>query len=145
MVISLSSPLHVGIYEHHRLMDSHTSYEHTSEALPKLFDTLLQTNTPKRLFFARGPGSFMSIKISYIFLKTLSIALGIPLYASDGFVFNEGRPIKAIRQLYFVKCDDVIETRILELPQEQYFSLPEILDEKNFGDTTEPLYMLPAV
>jgi hypothetical protein len=126
-------------------MDTHTSHEQTSEALPKLFDALLQTYTPKRLFFARGPGSFMSIKISYIFLKTLSIALGIPLHASDGFVFNEGRPIKALRQLYFVKCDEVIETRTFEVPQEQYFSLPEILDERNFGDVIEPLYMLPAV
>jgi len=145
VVISLTSPLHVGIYEHHNLIDAHTTHEQTSEGLPKVFEILLQTYTPKRLFFARGPGSFMSIKISYIFLKTLSIAFGIPLYASDGFTFNEGRPIKALRQLYFVKCDGEIETRNFELPQEQHFKLPQILDENSFSDANEPLYMLPAV
>jgi len=145
VVISLASPLHVGIYEQHSLIDAHIMYEQTSEALPKAFETLLKTYAPKRLFFARGPGSFMSIKISYIFLKTLSIAFGIPLYGSDGFTFNEGRPIKAMRQLYFVKCDEKIETRTFETAQEQRFKLPQILDESSFSDANEPLYMLPAV
>jgi len=145
VVISLASPLHVGIYEQHNLIDAHIMHEQTSEALPKAFETLLKTYTPKRLFFARGPGSFMSIKISYIFLKTLSIAFSIPLYGCDGFVFNGGCPIKAMRQLYFVKCDEAIETRTFETPQEQHFKLPEMLDESSFSDANEPLYMLPAV
>lgn len=87
----------------------------------------------------------MSIKITYIFLKTLSIALDIPLFASDGFAFNNGRPIKAMRQLYFVKEEGEITTRILETVQEQTFILPEILNEIDFDTNSEPLYMLPAV
>lgn len=87
----------------------------------------------------------MSIKITYIFLKTLSIALDIPLWASDGFTFNNGRPIKAMRQLYFVKEEGLITTRIFDTVQEQTFTLPITLDETEFNTDNEPLYMLPAV
>lgn len=87
----------------------------------------------------------MSIKITYIFLRTLSIALGIPLFASDGFTFNNGRPIKAMRQLYFVKEEGVITTQTFDTAQEQIFTLPALLDESDFDTQNEPLYMLPAV
>ena len=43
--------------------------DQTSEALPLLFESILKEYDPKRLFFARGPGSFMAIKITYIFFK----------------------------------------------------------------------------
>lgn len=145
MVIALTSPLHVGIYEANHLIEEFHESEQTSEALPKIFETLLERYTPARLFFAKGPGSFMSIKITYIFLKTLSIALGIPLYAADGFMFNEGRPIRAMRQLYFVKNEQGIQTQRFELPQEQIFCLPQIVDETLFETHCEPLYLLPAV
>jgi hypothetical protein len=145
VVVSLASPLHVGIYEDHRLIHHETSHEQTSEVLPLLFEALLERYEPKRLFFARGPGSFMSIKISYIFLKTLSIALGVPLFASDGFTFNEGRPIKAMRNLYFVKDKEAIHTQTFDTPQMQEFTLPKVLNEALFSTENEPLYMLPAV
>ena len=145
VVVALASPLHVGVYEDGHLVEHIQSTEHTSEALPLLFEALANHYTFQRLFFARGPGSFMSIKISYIFLKTLSIALNIPLYASNGFVFNEGRPIKALRKLYFVQEEGIIKTRTYEEPQEQSFDLPQVLDTTCFSEETEPLYMLPAV
>ena len=137
--------MHVGVYQHGKRIEEHQSAEHTSDALPLILKALLDRYSVENLFFARGPGSFMSIKISYIFLKTLSITLGIPLRASDGFTFNEGRPIKAMRQLYFVKEEGVIATRLFNEAVEQHFVLPIILDETQFDEQSEPLYMLPAV
>jgi len=119
--------------------------DQTSEALPSLFEAILKEFQPMRLFFARGPGSFMAIKITYIFLKTLSIAHSIPLLACDGFVFNEGRAIRAMRNLYFIKRAQEITTMHLDSPIEQHFTLPNVLDETLFNDENEPLYMLPAV
>lgn len=87
----------------------------------------------------------MAIKITYIFLKTLSIALNIPIYASDGFAFNGNKPIRAMRNLYFVKEHDEITTVRLESPTEARFVLPNTLEIEHFSDEIEPLYMLPAV
>lgn len=144
-MISLSSPLHVGIYQNNHLIQEYETKEHTSEALPLLFEEILLKYDCMRLFFARGPGSFMAIKITYVFLRTLSISLEIPLYACDGFVFNHNRPIRAMRNLYFTKNEEVITATVLEEIIEQEFSLPTYLDEKLFGDIIDPLYMLPAV
>ena len=110
-MISLSSPLQVGIYDNNNLIKQYETKEQTSEALPTLFQEILENFTCKRLFFAKGPGSFMAIKISYVFLKTLSISLGDPLYACDGFMFNANRPIRAMRNLYFMKENEHIITQ----------------------------------
>lgn len=135
----------MGIYENNQLIHAYETTDQTSESLPLLFEGILKEYQPIRLFFARGPGSFMAIKITYIFLKTLSIALGIPLLASDGFAFNEGRAIRAMRNLYFIKEKQAITTVRLEEPVEQHFTLPKRLKEDLFSDEIEPLYMLPAV
>ncbi len=50
----------------------------------------------------------MGIKVTYLFLKTLSIVKNIPLLAIDGFFFNENHPIKAVGKLYFVKNSNTI-------------------------------------
>ena len=144
-MISLSSPLHVGIYNNKQLIKQYESEEKTSEVLPILFKEILENFTCKRLFFAKGPGSFMAIKISYVFLKTLSISLGVPLYACDGFAFNASRPIRAMRNLYFIKENEHIITQRLDKEIEQVFDLPNYLDETKFDENTDPLYMLPAV
>lgn len=144
-MISLSSPLHVGIYENNCLIKEYESLGQTSEVLPILLKEILQQYHCQGLFFAKGPGSFMAIKITYIFLKTLSISLGIPLYASDGFAFNKSRPIKAMRNLYFIKEQDCIVTTILDRDIEQVFCLPKDLNEIAFDENTDPLYVLPAV
>ena len=144
-MISLSSPLHVGIYDNNHLIKHYETKEQTSEVLPTLFKEILESFTCKRLFFAKGPGSFMAIKISYVFLKTLSISLGAPLYACDGFTFNANRPIRAMRNLYFIKENEHIITQRFDEEIEQVFHLPNYLDETKFDKNTDPLYMLPAV
>ena len=145
MTISLTSPLRVGVYQDARLIEEYCQLEQTSEILPVVFDKILQRYKIKNLFFANGPGSFMAIKVSYIFLKTLSISLNVQLYGVDGFAFNQNRPIRALRKVYFIKKDDKIETKVIDEEVEQSFELPRLLDTEIFSKDCEPLYILPAV
>jgi tRNA A37 threonylcarbamoyladenosine modification protein TsaB len=145
VVVSLCSPLQVGIYENNKLIKEYITKEYTSEALPSIFRELLESFTCRRVFFARGPGSFMAIKITYIFLRTLSITKNIELFASDGFNFNQNSPIKALRKIYFVKKDDKITTQFFENEQKSEFALPKKLEIEKFSKDIEPLYILPAV
>jgi hypothetical protein len=146
LVVSLSSPFLVGVYEDKKLIKSFCSSEKTSDELPKIFDEIFSGFDVKELFFARGPGSFMAIKVTYIFLKTLSITKQIPIYATDGFYFNDNSPIKAVGSRYFMKKDDIITTEILKDNKEiKSFELPTVLDKTIFSAEIEPLYVLPAV
>lgn len=109
-------------------------------------DSLLESFTCKGLYFAKGPGSFMAIKVTYLFLQTLHIVKEIPLYACEGFTCNGNNPIKAVGKRYFVKCDDgSIDTLIINEPQDAPFVLPIELPYDAFSSDTEPLYHLPAV
>lgn len=141
----MSSPLQVGIYKDNKLIQNITTNEQTSEALPNIFRDILNSFNPKRVFFARGPGSFMAIKITYIFLRTLSITKGIELFATDGFYFNKNMPIKAMKKMFFVKNDNKIVTEFFEDAINYDFYLPKILEIENFSKDIEPLYILPAV
>ena len=147
LVISLTSPLLIGVYQDDKRIDTYESYEKTSEILPSLMEKILNRYEIQKLYFARGPGSFMAIKITYIFLKTLSITLEVPLLATDGFAFNQNSPIKAVGSLYFCKENGMITTQKVDDPQEKVknFTLPARLDKKIFTLETEPLYILPAV
>ncbi len=145
VVIALSSPIHIGIYYQKELIKSIVSYEKSSEELPKIFERLFEEYSIKKLFYANGPGSFMAIKVSYIFLKSLSILKDIPLYATDAFYFNNNAPIKAIGKLYFVKVASEIKTqKLLEAPESK-FMLHDLLEYSEFSTSTPPLYMIGAV
>jgi len=90
----------------------------------------------------------MAIKITYLFLKTISISKNMPLFATDGFAFNQNSPIKAVGTLYFIKKDGKISTqKIDDIIKEKIepFELPKILDKKIFTTESEPLYILPAL
>lgn len=142
----MTPPLQIGIYHDKRLIERIQTKEKTSDALPKLFDKILKEYQLNALYFAKGPGSFMAIKVSYIFLRTLSITRNIPLYATEGFTFNDNKPIKATGALYFMKENGKIQTKKIDAHQEAYtFTLPEILEQRHFTDDVEPLYILPAV
>ncbi len=148
LVVSLTSPLLVGVYENKALIETFTSKEKTSDILPKIFNTIFKKYAPKNLYFARGPGSFMAIKITYLFLKTLTITKNMQLFATDGFDFNENSPIKAVGTLYFIKKDGIISTQKItddEIKKIKAFKLPKRLDDKRFTTDNEPLYILPAI
>ena len=145
LFITLSSPIQIGIYEDEKLIDIISSEEKSSEILPKIFDKIQNKYEIKKLFYVKGPGSFMAIKVAYIFLKSISILKNIPLFATDAFYFNKNNPIKAIGKLYFVKINSEIETLKLETVPENSFTLPDVLDYNEFSKNTTPLYSIGAV
>ncbi len=145
VLVALSSPVLVGVYEDLKLIKTIKSDEKSSEILPKIYEELLQTYDIKNLFYANGPGSFMAIKIAYIFLKSLSVLKNIPLFATDAFYFNNNQPIKAIGKLCFVKLSSEIITQKLETAPTMEFKLPDVLDYSEFSATASPMYAIGAV
>ena len=145
LLITLSSPILIGVYEDHSLIKTIKSNEKSSDVLPLLFEDLLKEYYIKNLFYANGPGSFMAIKVAYIFLKSLSVLKKIPLFARDAFYFNKNQPIKAIGKLCFVKIDAEIKTQKFETVPEMKFTLPDELDYNEFSTDTMPLYKIGAV
>ena len=145
LLITLSSPIQIGVYEDKKLIDLIQSEEKSSDVLPKIFEQILSNYDVQKMFYVNGPGSFMAIKIAYIFLQSISVLKKIPLFATDAFKFNDNRPIKAIGKLCFVKISSEIKTQKLETVPENKFTLPDVLDYNEFSKTTTPLYMIGAV
>lgn len=145
LFITLSSPIQVGVYENKTLIETISTTEKSSECLPTLFKDLQDKYNIQNIFYVNGPGSFMAIKVAYIFLKSISILKNIPLFATDAFYFNNNQPIKAIGKLYFVKISSEIKTVPLEEAPESIFELPKVLNYDDFSTTTSPLYSIGAV
>ncbi len=145
VIVALSTPVKIGIYEKTNLIEEIESDEKTSEFLPKIYQKLKKEYDIRTIFFARGPGSFMSIKLVYIFLKTLQISKNIELKACDGFEFSKNSPIKAMGNLCFVKENGKITLKKFDKKIKSEFFLPKTLDEIKCSENLEPLYILPAV
>jgi len=145
LVIGVTSPLLVGIYQKDLLIESFESKEKTSKALPKILDEVNRRYRLTTLYYAKGPGSFMAIKVTYVMLKTFSIALKIPLLACDAFIFNDNKPIKAVGKSCFIKKDGEIIVQKNCNDIDMNFKLPDSLDRSCFNSNNEPLYILPAV
>lgn len=122
-----------------------------SDALvPKFMELREEFDT---VYFLRGPGSFMSLKLLYLFAKTLEIAKGVKLFAAHAFHFNENSPIKAYGNCYFV-CKDlnnasenggICVERFSKIPPIRPFVVPPVLDTSIFDSNIKPLYLLPPV
>ncbi len=145
-VISISNPLLIGIYKDKQLIQEIKQEGMTSDILPLLFKEILNKYDLKGIYYVNSPGSYMSIKVSYIFFKTLSITKKIPFFASVGFNFNNNSPIKALGKKYFIKENDIIKVDFLDNDIKIHdFKLPNSLDNKLFSEKTLPIYNLPAV
>ena len=145
LLVALNSPIKIGVYENGQCIEVIESEKRSSDVLPLIYKDLFQRYEPQNLFYANGPGSFMAIKVAYIFLKSLSILKKIPLMATDAFYFNQNSPIKAIGKLYFVKIASEIKTQKLDTVPEVNFQLPCRLNHEEFSTNTTPLYMIGAV
>jgi len=145
VVIALTSPIIIGVYKDGLLIETIRSEERSSEVFPSLFKSLTSRYEIANIVYANGPGSFMAIKVSYIFLRTLCIVKNISLLATDAFYFNDNAPIKAVGKLYFVKNRDAIETEtLLEAPVME-FTLPQQLRLEDFSRESAPFYGIGAV
>ena len=149
IVISIAHPILVGIYEDNLLIKTISKEGKTSDILPKLFDKIFEEYNVKEIFYVSGPGSYMAIKIAYVFLKTISIVKKIKLYALSGFDFNNNSPIKALGKKYFfrktIDFKDNITIAYLEDRQIEEFLLPTDIRNLKFTENTLPEYNLPAV
>ncbi len=145
LVLNISQPLKIGVYKNNKLIEQIETDKKTSDVLPEIFKDLLKEHRIQSLAYINTPGSFMSIKITYIFLKTLSIVKNIPLFGVEGFYFNLNQPIKALAKLYFVKISDKIETKKFDKTISSDFVLPKNLDKSIYSKENEPKYIIGAV
>jgi len=143
VAIPISNPLKIGIYENNKLIKKIEKEGKTSDILPVIFDELLKKYKINHIIYTKGPGSYMAIKLSYIFFKTLEITKNIIFLAADGFEFNNNQPIKAVGNSFFVKKEGIITIEKNLKPGE--FFLPEIINLSIFSKDTSPLYVLNPV
>ncbi len=146
LVISISNPLLIGVYKDKSLIEEYSKEGKTSDILPLLFDELLKKYPLKRLNYVNTPGSYMAIKVSYVFLKTLSIVKNLEFKACTGFEFNDNSPIKALGKKYFINENGNIKVDFLENKDIiSPFKLPKSIKMIDFKDETLPIYNLPAI
>ena len=146
-VISLASPILVGVYENNTLINTITNEGKTSESLPEIFEDILKKYIINNIVYVNGPGSYMAIKVAYIFLKTICITKHINFYSCSGFEVNQNSPIKALGKKYFVQDEHKnISMRVLnENEKLSDFILPNNININNYSKETLPNYQLPAV
>ncbi|MCK5855481.1 MAG: hypothetical protein KAG56_09695 [Sulfurovaceae bacterium] len=145
LIVSIASPLLVGVYRDNILIEEIKSEEKTSEILLKLLMELFQKYNSTYLIYTSGPGSYMAIKLTYITLRSLEITKGITFDACDAFSLNQNNPIKAMGKLYFIKENNTIITKKFDEAVEQRFKLPSMLSEVAILNDNKPMYILPAV
>ena len=122
-----------------------SSEKKTSEILLPLLNQCMDEYDIENIIYTRGPGSYMAIKLTYIMLKTIEITRGIPCLGCSGFTLNDGQPIKAVGNLYFIKEKETIITKKYEQPVNAKFTLPQSIHDLELDEESTPEYVLPAV
>jgi len=145
LIISIASPLLLGVYEDGKLIKTVSSQLKTSEILLPLITGYLDHYDISKIIYTRGPGSYMAIKLTYIMLKTIEIVRGIECVGCSGFTLNGGEPIKAIGNLYFIKEKETIITKKYEHPVKVTFTLPQSIHDLELDEESTPEYVIPAV
>lgn len=146
-IIPTSQPILIGLYKDYHLLEEYTLQAQLSESLIPFFSKLKQQKKDfESLYFVRGPGSFMALKLIYLFAKTMQITQNINLFGAMGFHFNENSPIKAYGNCYFIKeKNQVILKNFSTPPKTKPYALPKQLNPNFFSQEIEPLYLLPPV
>ena len=146
LVVPLSSPFYVGVYDAEgMLIEATQSEEKISDALLPILEDMTSRYAVEEVIYVNGPGSHMATKIAYVTLRTFALLRDIALYGCDAFALNGGKPVKAIGRLYFVKEKETIITKKLPPPVDTAFSLPSRIEAADLRGAAEPDYRLPAV
>ncbi|MGX2983379.1 hypothetical protein [Helicobacter sp. 23-1045] len=111
LLISVDSPVLLGIYRGKRLVRDVCKAGKFSDVLPELFGEILrgESNAHFDIYYANGPGNFSAIKLTHIFLQSLVIALNatntrkIRLFCTDAFAFSDSEFINAYGKMHFYK------------------------------------------
>ena len=146
-VISLASPILVGIYENKKLIKTISKEGKTSEVLPNIIQEVLNIYKIDNIIYVNGPGSYMAIKVAYIFLQTICIVKKINFLSLSGFAVNNNSAIKALGNKYFSLDDkrNIIIRALYEHEKLDDFILPLEININNYSKDTLPNYQLPAV
>jgi len=145
-VISISRPIKIGLYKDNKLIKSFEEEGKSSDVLPLVLKQILKEYKLETIYYVNSPGSYMAIKVAYVFLKSLCISKNIDFLATNGFHFNENSPIKALGKKYFFNINNEIIIDFLHKESTiAQFLLPEVLNTKIFTKNTLPIYNLPAV
>ncbi|GAA7010785.1 tRNA (adenosine(37)-N6)-threonylcarbamoyltransferase complex dimerization subunit type 1 TsaB [Helicobacter pylori] len=151
-LISLGERVLLGVYQNNFLCASYTSKSKTSEALVEVFSQLFKDfKNPtlpaiKGVYYAKGPGSFTSLKLTHVFLHTLALIHDFELYSTTGFDFNDNTPILAYANKYFVSKERESLTDFKDLkivPKD--FKLPPFLEKDKFTQLNTPFYILSPI
>ncbi len=145
LVLSISSPLLLGVYRDGDLIEQIESDRKTSDILLTIINQLMLKYPIALIIYTRGPGSYMSIKLTYIILKTIQIVKKISFSGCSAFAFNGDKPIKAIGNLYFVKEKETIVTQKFDQIIPQEYILPISLASLILDEISTPNYIIPAV
>ncbi|MGN8296188.1 tRNA threonylcarbamoyladenosine biosynthesis protein TsaB [Helicobacter pylori] len=149
-LISLGEGVLLGVYQNNFLCTSYTSKSKTSEALVEVFSQLFKDfKNPtlpaiKGVYYAKGPGSFTSLKLTHVFLHTLALIHDFELYSTTGFDFNDNTPILAYANKYFVskERESLSDFKDLKIAPKD-FMLPPFLEKDKFTQLNTPFYILP--
>ncbi|GAA8300741.1 tRNA (adenosine(37)-N6)-threonylcarbamoyltransferase complex dimerization subunit type 1 TsaB [Helicobacter pylori] len=151
-LISLGEGVLLGVYQNNFLCTSYTSKLKTSEALVEVFSQLFKDfKNPtlpaiKGVYYAKGPGSFTSLKLTHVFLHTLALIHDFELYSTTGFDFNDNTPILAYANKYFVskERESLSDFKDLKIAPKD-FKLPSFLEKDKFTQLNMPFYILPPI
>ncbi|WP_367705029.1 tRNA threonylcarbamoyladenosine biosynthesis protein TsaB [Helicobacter pylori] len=151
-LISLGDGVLLGVYQNNFLCASYTSKSKTSEALVEVFSQLFEDfRNPtlpaiKGVYYAKGPGSFTSLKLTHVFLHTLALIHDFELYSTTGFDFNDNTPILAYANKYFVSkgMESLSDFKDLKIAPKD-FMLPPFLEKDKFTQLNTPFYILPPI
>ncbi|GAA7390267.1 tRNA (adenosine(37)-N6)-threonylcarbamoyltransferase complex dimerization subunit type 1 TsaB [Helicobacter pylori] len=152
VLISLGEKVLLGVYQNNFLCASYTSKSKTSEALVEVFSQLFKDfKNPtlpaiKGVYYAKGPGSFTSLKLTHVFLHTLALVHDFELYSTTGFDFNDNTPILAYANKYFVskERESLTDFKDLKIAPKD-FMLPPFLEKYKFTQLNTPFYILPPI
>lgn len=145
LVISISDPAMIGIYEDDILIDTKISNGElkVGDFLLENFAEFIKIYDIKSVTYTNTPGSFMGIKLSYIILKTLSSVLNFELFAVNGFELNGGGAIRANISVCFIKDGETI--KLGKSDKLGNFELPANLSKINKNSDILPDYIIGAV
>ncbi|MDR3347856.1 MAG: hypothetical protein LBN32_04505 [Helicobacteraceae bacterium] len=146
LLISAAQPAKLAVYD-----DRFACIERLENALPLsewlygAMKSIVQRYNVARVAYARGPGSFMGLKLGYLFMRSFSLAARIPFVAASSFDLTSGAPIKAHGKRWFVIKDGAIAIESFETPPADRLLLPDQLDMSMFSGAVLPEYVLNAV
>lgn len=113
------------------------------------------------IYYSRGVGSLSAIKLTHVFLHTLSLSSDIHIYATNSFYFSQTNEIKAFANMSFYLKPDSKHVVITDSNTKEYIHiapssindnldlstlfLPYRLIHNDFLESCTPLYVTPAV